>query len=431
MAGDDWWRRPLTDVFAGRRVILAGGVAAMWTPTVDEVRRFDATVGIDEEMARIRAMLGAVADPPPEVVAAVEAFDADGRAVVVGSFLGDAPILCGRRLLAHRGRAWVALEDKTTADALFDAAGVARAPSIVVPVAGARQRRHEIDAGAGTVWALDASEGFHGGGTGTRWVVDDADADRVTDELGGRGARVRVMPFLEGIATSIHGIVLPDGVAVVRPVELVTLRRGRELLYAGCTTFWDPPPAVRGEMRAAARRVGELLRDHVDFRGAFTVDGVATVEGWRPTELNPRNGAGLTTITRGIEGFPLQMLLDLVVAGRDIGIGAAALEEELVGAADEHRAGGTWILDAAPSVPVDQRPVAFGQDGWRWTDDADHADGTVVAGGTFARCTYVPASTPVGPSTGERAVALWRFLDEAGITAVGSLTAPPDVLATR
>ena len=52
--------------------------------------------------------------------------------------------------------------------------------------------------------------------------------------------RVRVMPFLEGVPCSVHGIVLPDGTAALRPVELVTLRRGTDLVYAGCATFWDP-----------------------------------------------------------------------------------------------------------------------------------------------------------------------------------------------
>ena len=84
------------------------------------------------------------------------------------------------------------------------------------------------------------------------------------------GDRVRIMPFLEGIATSIHGIVLPDGVVALRPVEMVTLRRGHELRYSGCATFWDPPDEVREEMRDVARRVGERLRTEVDFRGAFT-----------------------------------------------------------------------------------------------------------------------------------------------------------------
>ena len=124
------------------------------------------------------------------------------------------------------------------------------------------------------------------------------------------------MPFLDGIATSIHGIVLPDGVVALRPVEMVTLRRGHELRYAGCATFWDPPDAIRErDARAPHGASANVLRDEVDFRGAFTLDGVATVDGFRPTELNPRFGAGLGVITRGLGDTPLHLVLDLVVAG--------------------------------------------------------------------------------------------------------------------
>src|SRR5690606_8934972 len=123
--------------------------------------------------------------------------------------------LDGRPFVAFRRREWVALEDKTNIDALLDRAGVARAPSAVVPVAEAARARHELDAGDGTVWAVDATAGFHGGATGTRWVVDDADAERAARELGAIGRHIRVMPFLEGVATSIHGVVLPDGVAAL------------------------------------------------------------------------------------------------------------------------------------------------------------------------------------------------------------------------
>ena len=99
------------------------------------------------------------------------------------------------------------------------------------------------------MWAVDARDGFHGGGAGTRWVTDDDEAAAVAAELALMGERVRIMPFLEGIATSVHGIVLPDGVVALRPVEMVTLRRGHELRYSGCATFWDPPDEIREEMR--------------------------------------------------------------------------------------------------------------------------------------------------------------------------------------
>ena len=105
--------------------------------------------------------------------------------------------------------------------------------------------------------------------------------------------RVRVLPFLDGVPCSIHGFVLPDGTAVFRPVEIAILRgRDRTFTYGGLSTFWDPPSADRDEMRAVARRVGAHLRATQGYLGAFGIDGVLTVDGFRPTELNSRMSAG-------------------------------------------------------------------------------------------------------------------------------------------
>ena len=105
------------------------------------------------------------------------------------------------------------------------------------------------------------------------------------------------MPFLDGVPCSIHGMVLPDGTAVFRPVEIAILRdvarppvRVRRTVDA-----LGPAPADREAMRDAARRVGEHLRSAYGYRGAFGIDGVMTADGFRPTELNTRVSAGLTT----------------------------------------------------------------------------------------------------------------------------------------
>ena len=66
--------------------------------------------------------------------------------------------------------------------------------------------------------------------------------------------RVRVMPFLDGVPCSIHGFVLPDGTAALRPVEIATLRerdRAAGSCTAGCRRCWDPPADDR---EADARR---------------------------------------------------------------------------------------------------------------------------------------------------------------------------------
>ncbi len=441
-ASDTWWASALRSVVGGRRVILAGSVAAAWTerlPSLHDAGVADVLVVATEGtgvgplpagptvvvtpppglalMERIHFSNRALEEPPPEVVAAVTSFDPDRTAVVIGTFLNTAAHLDGRPFLAHRRPEWVALEDKVVIDAFWDRAGVDRQPSVVVPLADAAEAAPSLDRGHGTVWAADARDGFHGGAEHTRWVADEPSAVQARATLAGHCDRVRVMPFIDGVPCSIHGIVLPDGVAVLRPVEMVVLRRvlddgSREFFYAGCATFWDPSDAIRAQMVAVARRVGEQLRAEVGFKGTFTVDGVAAPDGFWPTELNPRFGAGVNTIARAGGDVPILLINEVIGSGRPLGINAAELERELVVVADAHRAGGTWKPGLSSPVAVTERPVVFGAGSWRWAnDDDDRAAiaGSVTAGEGIVRCRYAPAATPVGPSTGGRAVAFWRF----------------------
>src|ERR671920_1844814 len=113
----------------------------------------------------------------------------------------------------------------------------------------------------GAVWSGDTKEGFNGGGDYVRWVRDEADQARAVAFFLPRCDRVRVMPFLDGVPCSIHGLVLPDGTAAFRPVELAILRdAGRRFVYGGQGTTWDPPDADRAAMRDLVRRTGECLR---------------------------------------------------------------------------------------------------------------------------------------------------------------------------
>ncbi|HSL73381.1 MAG TPA: hypothetical protein VK853_02905 [Ilumatobacteraceae bacterium] len=451
---DEWWIDPMRRAFAGRRVVLAGAKGVSWTEHIDLLR----SVGVEQmlvvatdgrgagplpdvptliieppagmtEMERIHASHRTLADPPPVAVDALERFDPHREALVIGTFLATVSHLDGRPLLARRRPEWVALEDKVVVDSFWDRAGVDRAPSAVVPLFEGEQAASRLDRGQGTVWAADAREGFHGGAHGTRWVTDPASRDRALATLARICDTVRVMPFLEGVPCSIHGIVLPDGIAVLRPVELVTLRRGRDLLYAGCATYWDPAPAIRDAMRAIARRVGEQLRDEVAFRGAFTVDGVVTLDGFRPTELNPRFGAGIMTIARGT-GIPMLLVNDLVVAGHDIGRTAEELETDVLAHADARRGGGTWTGTLEHDVDVEARPVGFDGTAWHWATDGPVA-GHVTAGDGFVRCIYDQASTPVGPPTAPRAVAFWEFMARELGTATGGLTPASETSGAR
>lgn len=432
-------------------MVLAGAVAAAWTEHIVHLREAGVadllivategrgigsapdlpTVVIEPPdgltmMERIRFGVDALESPPDAVVDALDDFDPAGDAVVVGSFLNTAPELAGRPFFSYRRPEWLALEDKVVVDAFWDRAGVDHQPSVIVELGVASDAAVDIDQGAGTVWAADARDGFHGGATQTYWVADPASRDRAVDGLTPVCNHVRVMPFVDGIPCSIHGIVLPDGTAVLRPVEMVTLRRGRDFVYAGCATFWDPPDAVRHQMRDIARRVGAQLVAEVDFRGTFTVDGVAAPNGFWPTELNPRFGAGINTIARA-SGLPILMVNELIVGGQDIARSAADLEQELVAAADAHRGGGTWIHGLGAIEHVDARPVVVTEDGFRWAEPSEQPTGTFSAGDAFARCTYEPSAVEVGPSTAPLAVHFWAFADRQLGASLGTLTAAPDI----
>ena len=455
------WDAVLAPHFAGRRVILAGGPLAQWTEMASGCRRRGATAvfilgtgspGTGPQpapdecetlvvelpdaptlMERMRLGIAVLTDPPPEATARLDAFDPDRTAIVIGDFLNTAPTLGGRPFRAHRRREWVALEDKVAVDAFWDRADVTRAPCEVVPVSAGEveSAARRVARDGAVVLAGDAREGWHGGASLVRWADSAALLADSVEAIAAHCDLVRVMPYLHGIPCSIHGIVLPDGVAVLRPVEMVVSRKSDgSFFYAGCATFYDPPRDVRDEMRELAGRVGAQLRSEVDFRGAFTVDGIATVDGFRPTELNPRSGAGMTQFSRAT-GAPLSAILDLVVAGEALPWSASELQDVLLEGADSNRIGGTWSGIHGAEAPATEIALVIGSDGCRAATEGDPVDATLTTGpghgGTFVRTVFDPPRTPVGSSVGARAAAAWKFADMRFGLGIGELTPATDV----
>lgn len=374
--------------------------------------------------------LGAVAD--------IEAFDPDGDGVWwAGPFVtNDHPIL-GRPVLGGRPRAFIDLEDKLLAEEIWAAAGVPAAPHRVVTVdtADLAAASEELATDQGVVWAGDSRDGFNGGGNYVRWILDDDDRARARGFFLPRCDRVRVMPFLEGVPCSIHGFVLPDGTAVLRPVEIATLRNveERRLVYGGLSSWWDPAPADREEMRDVARRVGEHLRSAYSYRGAFGIDGVLTVDGFRPTELNPRLPAGLNVVG-GVDLRLLGLLQVNLLAGIDTGLTAADVES-LLPLLDDHREGSPLAvregrtIGAPDDFPVTATLPADGTGGRVERADADTGSRLVLADttvGFFAMLTPCTAMVP-GARLAPLNVALMEFLDREYGAGFGALSAAPDV----
>ena len=439
----------LESTFAGRRVVLAGMPVAGGAPLVPVLRRVgvervlivgsgigtgplpdpdDAEwVTIDalapDPVAEFRLVERILADPPADVRHALARFDPARKAILLMAPFQAITDLDGRAVFGGRRPEWVALEDKTTNDELFDAAGIARPASEVVPAdrgallaAAAR-----LDQGAGTVWAGDARDGFNGGGVFVRWLRPDAPDAHVREAvafLAPRCDRVRVAPFLDGIPCSIHGLVAEDGVAAVRPVEMVTLRQPstNRLRYAGTATFWDPPDADREVMRAAVRRAGRLLDERVGYRGTFGIDGVLTAGGWLPTELNPRFGAGVGQLGRAVGDVPLSLLHAVLVETGRLPVAVDELERFLVEATDANRAGGGWTT-------VERR--------WDESEEHEIPGGTLLLGpsavGGFVRFTPAPSAVDVGASVAPAAAAAFAHADRHFDAGIGPLEPAPDL----
>jgi hypothetical protein len=225
-----------------------------------------------------------------------------------------------------------ALEDKTAIDTLWARAGLVAAPHRVVPVTGNAMRNAaaELDQGDGVVISGDERSGPHGGALLVRWVVGEP-SERVINQFSRYCDRVRIMPFLEGIPCSIGGFVLADRVVVLRPCELLTLRTERGFLYCGVSTWWDPASDTRSQMREVARRVGVLIREELGYRGAFTIDGIGTAEGFVPTELNAR--VGQSHMISGVPAIP-PILFDAFLLAEQGWVAPEGLEAGLLGAAD-------------------------------------------------------------------------------------------------
>lgn len=426
--------RELAELGAGPFCLLAYGIGAgaLPDPAIAEwhvVCDVPEGLTLSEEIIVYNRALDAL---PEAVVKAVRAFDPDGRALVVPGLAVDFDAIDGRPNMAPRQPAWIALEDKTVIDALWDRIGVPRVESRVVPVAEAPRAHAALDVGLGTVWAADARDGFNGGASGTRWLRDASLFDDALAFFATRADTLRVMPFLEGIPCSIHGMILGDDIIVLRPCEMVVMRQVGEsrFRYAGAATLWDPAPADREAMRTTARKVAEGLRALYGYRGMFTIDGIMTADGFRPTELNPRFGAASTVQARSLAGLPLFMLDLLARSGVAVEWKAAGFESLIVGAADKNRQGGGWSIAGGHRDDSETRSLVWTGETYRFAAEGEAADASLMVGpapgGTFSRFVPTAGSVPVGQSIAPRVIEAFKLAEQMGAV-MGTLEAAKSV----
>jgi len=443
----EYYRDLLRPHFEGRKFLLIGGPVVGFADIIASLRSLGAeppliigsTMGTglppaeedacwcslevhaSDEMDALYRYEALLRNLPGEIRERVEQYDPERSARVLGTIvLGEVPEVAGRPRYGGRPLAWAALEDKVRVDALWEAAGIPHAPSAIVAaersalLAAAR----ELDRGLGTVWAGDARDGIHGGASATFWVESDQAAELAASRISRRCDRARVMPFLEGIPCSIHGIVFPESVSAFRPVELVILRRPgpNRLVYAGTATFWDPPDADRVAMREIARDVGGRLRDHAGFRGPFTVDGVMSEEGFLPTELNPRAGAGLQPIAAAIPELPFSLLAIAAQAGEPLDFRPEVLESLVVEAADARRGTGIRTFFTGEREQTEIHQLAEDSGRYRLARRGEASSAVLVTGpsnlGGFLAFSPHRESIARGPSVAPRAVDAFRVADE-------------------
>jgi len=382
-------------------------------------------------MDGIRGFQAAIAALPPE---ALDAWDPDRTAVYLcGPFDRNRPV-AGRSSFGGRTAAAEQLEDKTTIDALWERAGLPRVSYRIVNAneSALLAASDELDEGLGTVWVADNREGWHGGGDYLRWVDGAARAPEAVAFMQAHADTVRVMPFLDGIPCSIHGLVLPDRVLAFRPVEMVILRRPgmTSIQYAGLATLWDPAAGDRADMREAVRRVGAVLRSEIGYRGAFGIDGIMTADGFRPTELNARLSGGLGVQASQVGSLHLGLINRLLLEGEVPDIDWALLEHTVIAAADNTRS--SRCLMAFPLDPPEwtRLDLAWNTDRFDVVDDASSADATLQGGdhamGTALLLEAIPGRLPAGPPFGPFAVAALDVARARGLE-IPEVTAALDV----
>ena len=417
----------LASVYRGTPWIVVADAAAGATPNVAQLHEWgverilvisavegvgpqpDADVHLtgshgDTIMEGFRAFSKALSAAP--VSNAINGFDPHGEARILAPAFGAESAFGDRHPYGRRRPEWSALEDKMVIDEHFSSAGITTAPHAIVTVDDAAAAARALASESGSVWVADNREGWHGGGEYVRWIRDESDELAALGWFKRHAGRVRVMPFLDGLPCSIHGYVTDRGVAVFRPVEMLIARlgQGTGFRYLGMATTWDPDPEERAAMRAVARRMGVYLDELVGYRGPFSIDGVATAQGFRPTELNPRMSGGFGVQAATVPDLHVGLLTRALIEG-DVGIAPGMLEDLIVPAADRDRS-------LRIGIPVSERrqqdslPIEIAGSSILGADGAGH--GTLDIGpapsGSYALLRPEQEHVPVGVSAGPLAV---------------------------
>ncbi|WP_431728319.1 hypothetical protein [Verrucosispora sp. TAA-831] len=361
------------------------------------------------------------------LAALADAFDPEHSASLLLPDPLDPPRAGDRRRIGARQPAWRMFEDKTTVDALWDAASIPRAPSIITDnPARLAELGRLVDQGSGVVCSYQPiGTGPTAGGDGIWWWRDGTPPARMpTDEAG--SWRIRLMPLLEGTPIRLHGMVLGSAVIPFPPMELVTLPRPEHgtFLCAGAV----PTLSHAADLVTQTTRLGAGLRAHLGYRGGFSVDGILTASGFLPTDFNAR-------LTSAMEAAPTGLRVQLHTVNL---LAREYIEPDLSAvpqlAAETFAASTTYTLFGAATHVGRTSPRETAA---RWRGDrlvaapSGAADGRLVIApsprGWLLTATLAPDRLPSGSRVGPWAPEVFRLSDEVFGTNFGNLAPPFEV----
>ncbi|GIE91907.1 hypothetical protein [Actinoplanes regularis] len=239
-----------------------------------------------ELVAARHALLGTLARRSP-LAEMADDFDPARRAVLLVTDPLDPREVGDRHLFGAKHPSWSFVEHKSVVDTVWDVMGVDRAESVALDRPGTLLRPDGL-APTGIVASWQRlGEAPVAGGSGIRTTLTEIDDGRF---------RVRIMPHLTGRPCRLHGLTSADTTVVFPPLELLVPQRreGGSFLCAGAAPLSAPEQAP---LTALTRRLGDQLRACLAYRGGFSVDGILTPDGFRPTDLNTR-------VTSALESLP-------------------------------------------------------------------------------------------------------------------------------
>jgi hypothetical protein len=290
------------DAHAWRDLIGPARCLAIALDHVPSAARRPTLRGPSDELAWQHAAIAGL-DGSGWLASEADAFDPDQRATLILPDALDPPLAGRRRRIGRRSTAHRLGEYKTVVDVIWDAMEQPRVRSLVTDAPGDLGILGPIvDEGNGVVYSCQpAGCGPTAGGDGIGWWRP----GRPLPLIAANACRLRVMPLLLGPPVRLHGFVLTSDVVTFPPMEVVSLPRLTDGTFhcAGAVATLG----ADADLVATTRQLGTRLRDRLDYRGGFSVDGILTADGFRPTDLNAR-------LTSAMEAAPpaLRVQLHLV-----------------------------------------------------------------------------------------------------------------------